>query len=584
LVWKELTEGLAEALRATGLYTPERVARLELAIPREAAHGDWTTNLALLIAREAGRPPRAVAEALAAAFPPDPERFAGVEVAGPGFLNFRYSQTFLERLPAAIRDAGERFGASAGGAGTRVLVEYVSANPTGPLNVVSARAAAVGAALVRLLRATGHEAAGEFYVNDAGRQVDLLGESLAARFAEQVGEERPFPADGYEGDYLRDLAGALPVAAGREALAAGSGVDWFREQALERMVREQRDDLESYGAEFARWFRESELHGAGAVDETLRALGSRGMTYRAKHPEVDRTAAAGSARPAEDAREPLEEAVYLRTGRFGDDKDRVIVRGNGTPTYLLPDIAYHRDKRARGFRVAINLWGPDHHAYVTTMKAALAALGLEPDFLEVLIVQQVNLWQTGVDGKREQVKMSKRRGRLVTLRDLVEDVGADCAKFFFLMRSTSAHLDFDLDVARRRNDENPAYYVQYAHARIASILRYAAERGFEASPGTAVRLAAPEELALARRLAAFPELVRGAAVAREPHRLPTYLVETAADFHRFYHACRVVGEDDEVTRGRLVLAGSVGVVLRNGLALMGVSAPERMERAAAEPA
>jgi arginyl-tRNA synthetase len=350
------------------------------------------------------------------------------------------------------------------------------------------------------------------------------------------------------------------------------GAAWFREQALARMIREQRRDLDEYGAEFARWFRESELHRSGAVAATLRALEQGRMTYRASRPEVDDGAA------GEDA-EGGGEATWLRTGGFGDGKDRVVVRSNGAPTYLLPDLAYHLDKLARGYDVAIDLWGPDHHAYVTTMKAALATAGVRPGFLEVLIVQQVNLWQTGPEGKREQVKMSKRRGLLVTLRDLVEDIGADCARFFFLMRSTNAHLDFDLDVARRQNDENPAYYVQYAHARICSILRYAAERGLAPATGERVRLTVPEEVALVRRLAVFPELVRGAAAAREPHRLPGYLVETAAEFHRFYHACRVVGDDAETSAGRLRLAEAARTVLRNGLDLMGVSAPERMERA-----
>jgi arginyl-tRNA synthetase len=580
LVWKELTEGLAAALRGTGLHTPERMGRLELAIPRESAHGDWTTNLALLIAKEVGRPPRAVAEALAAAFPPSPSTFASVEVAGPGFLNFRYSQAFLERLPGLILEAGGTFGSSGGGAGARVLVEYVSANPTGPLNIVSARAAAVGATLVRLLRATGHDAAGEFYINDAGRQVDLLGQSVAARFAEAAGLEREFPAGGYEGEYVREIAAALPPDAARAALDEPDGAAWFRDQALEQMVREQRRDLDEYGAEFARWFRESELHRSGAVAETLAELEARGMTYRARLPEVDRTTEGAAPDPDAADAAGLEEATYLRTGRFGDDKDRVIVRSDGSPTYLLPDLAYHRDKRSRGHSVAIDLWGPDHHAYVTTMKAALAALGIEDGFLEVLIVQQVNLWETGSDGRREQVKMSKRRGRIVTLRDLVEDIGAECARFFFLMRSTNAHLDFDLDVARRQNDENPAFYVQYAHARIASILRYAADRGLRPAAPEALRLTAPEEVSLARRLAVFPELVRGAAAAREPHRLPAYLVETAAEFHRFYHACRVVGEDAAITQGRLLLAEAARIVLANGLAQMGVSAPERMERAA----
>ena len=568
MVWNALTEGLGEALRAVGLWSEERLGRIELAIPRDPAHGDWTTNLALLLAKEAKRPPRALAESLARAFARDPALFEGVEVAGPGFLNFRYARAFLEALPARIAAADRGFGRSAGGAGVRVLVEYVSANPTGPLNVVSARAAAVGAALVRLLEATGHDAAGEFYVNDSGAQVDLLGESVAARFAERIGRTRPMPEQGYRGGYVAEIAAALPEAAARAALERDEAA-WFRDQALERMIESQRRDLSDYGAEFAAWFRESSLHGSGAVEATLAELAARGMTYRAREPE-----AFSGDRPPGGTEEAGErgDATFLRTHRFGDDQDRVIVRANGVPTYLLPDIAYHRDKRRRGFRHAVDLLGPDHHGYIARMRAALQALGLEPDFLEVLLVQQVNLLSQG-----ETVKMSKRAGEFVTLRDLMSDVGADCAKFFFLMRSTNAHLDFDLDLARARNDENPAYYVQYAHARIASILRFAAERGL-AGEGGRVALEQPEETALARKLAAFPEVVRGAAAAREPHRLPAYLIETAAEFHRFYHACRVVTDDVARSRGRLLLAGAARIVLRNGLALMGVSAPERMER------
>jgi arginyl-tRNA synthetase len=579
LVWTTLAEGLAAALKAIGLHTPERMARLELAIPRDPAHGDWTTNLALGLAREAKRPPRAVAEALAAAFPRDPALFSAVEVAGPGFLNFRYSGAFLAALPARIAREGEAFGRSALAAGDRVLVEYVSANPTGPLNVVNARAAAVGATLVRLLETTGHHAEGEFYVNDAGRQVELLGESMAARFAERVGIPRPFPEDGYQGAYLRDLAAALPEAEARAALAR-SDIAWFRDQALERVMAWQREDLKAYGVEFARWFRESSLHAAHAVEETLAALEARGVVYRAVVPETgaddaDRGGEHGADAGA--AGEARGEATWLRTSRFGDEKDRVLVRANGVPTYLLPDIAYHRDKQARGFQRAIDIWGPDHHGHIARMQAALQALG-HPGFLEVLIAQQVNLLSGG-----QPVKMSKRAGEFITLRDLMNEVGADCAKFFFLMRSTSAHLDFDLDLARQQNDENPAYYVQYAHARIASLLRFAGEKGLTpagAEPVPDEELAIPEVLGLVRKLATWPEVVRGAAAAREPHRIPTYLMETAADFHRYYHACRVVTEDLERSRVRLLIAGAARQVIANGLALLGVGAPERMERAA----
>ena len=580
LVWTTLTDGLAEALRAIGLHTPASLERIELAVPRDPTHGDWTTNLALGLAREAKRSPRAIADALAAAFPRDPAVFASVEVAGPGFLNFRYAPAFLAGLPARIVSEREAFGRSALGSREPTLVEYVSANPTGPLNVVNARAAAVGAALVRLLEATGHRAEGEFYVNDAGRQVELLGESVATRFAERIRSPREFPADGYQGEYLREVAAALPEAEARAALARPDGVAWFRDRALERMIASQREDLQAYGAMFARWFRESTLHEGDAVGETLRALEARGAVYRATVPETGAEDAepGGPEEGGGEAAGGRGEATWLRTSTFGDEKDRVLVRANGVPTYLLPDIAYHRDKHARGFRRAIDLWGPDHHGHVARMQAALAALGVDRAFLEVIIVQQVNLLSGG-----QLVKMSKRAGEFITLRDLMDDIGADCAKFFFLLRSTSAHLDFDLDLARRQNDENPAFYVQYAHARIASLIRFAADRGMAPADGVplpADELAIPEVATLIRKLSTFPEVVRGAAAAREPHRIPTFLMETAAEFHRFYHVCRIVTEDLDRSRARLLLAAAARQVLANGLALMGVSAPERMERPA----
>jgi len=548
LVWAKLTEGLAESLRRAGWLTDERLGRLELAVPRDPAHGDWTTNLALLLARELSMPPRAVAEKLAAGFSADPSTWSSVDVAGPGFLNFSYSDAFLRGLPARVLAGGETFGHWPHDPGTRIQVEYVSANPTGPLNVVNGRAAAVGAALVRLFEATGHRAEGEFYVNDTGAQVEVFGESLAARFAERAGIERALPENGYQGEYLRDLARELPLAEAKRALGEPGGSAWFRDRGLRLMLERQRRDLDEYGAVFSNWFGESTLHRSGAVARTLEALEERGVVYEA------------------------EGARWVRTSAFGDDKDRVVVRSNGVPTYLLPDVAYHRDKRARGFRRAIDLWGPDHHGHILPLKAALEALGLEPDFLEVIIVQQVNLLSGG-----EPVKMSKRAGEFITLRDLMDEVGADCAKFFFLLRSTSAHLDFDLDLAKQQNDENPTYYVQYAHARIASILRFASERGLEPARGQ-VPVEAAEERALLRKLAAFPEVVRGAAAAREPHRIPAYLMETAALFHRFYHVCRVVSEDRERSRARLAIVEATRIVLRNGLGLLGVTSPERMER------
>lgn len=575
MVWSELKAAVAAALEAAGLASPERLASLDFAIPRETSHGDWTTNFCLAVAKQVGRPPRAIAEDLARRIGDAGGIVGAVEVAGPGFINFRYSEAFLAALPARILAEGERFGSSDFGAGERILVEYVSANPTGPMNVVSARAGAVGATLVALLRAAGWDAAGEFYVNDAGNQVDLLGESLAARFGERVGIDRPLPPEGYQGAYLRELADTLPEAEARAHLGAADGAGWFRDQALERMLAWQQRDLAAYGVAFDRWFRESQLHASGAVSETLAELESRRQVYRATRPEGVSEAARSRVKNEEGASAGATEATWLRTFGFGDDMDRVVVRGDGRPTYLLPDIAYHRDKRARGFRRAINLWGPDHHAYVSTLGAAMQALGLEPDFLQVLIVQQVNLLRDGVE-----VKMSKRAGEFVTLRELVDEVGADCARFFFVMRSCSAHMDFDLGLALKQNDENPVFYVQYAHARGAATRRHGLERGLEPASGDPRPLGAPEEVALVRKLATFPEVVRGAAVMREPHRIPTFLIETAAEFHRFYHACRVVGDDLELSRHRLRLCAATQQVLHNGLALMGVSSPERLEREA----
>ncbi len=550
LIWNDLNERLAEALKRCGWHSPERMGRLELVVPREPAHGDWTTNLALLLARELRRAPREVAEALAQQFPGDPAVIGRVEVAGPGFLNFHYSDRFVRRVALRIVQAGEEFGRSRAPTPRSVLVEYVSANPTGPLNVVNARAAAVGSALVRLFLAAGHRAQSEFYVNDEGRQVELLGESLAARFAQSRGEPAALPEGGYEGFYLEALARGLPTAEAEERWSRRD-LAWFGRQAVDRIVEGQRRDLEGYGVHFERWQRESDIHASGQVEATFAELRGRGVVYA------------------------QEGAEWLQTTRFGDDKDRVLVRSSGKPTYLLPDIAYHRDKKARGFDLAIDLWGPDHHGHILPLQASLEALGLPAGFLEVLIVQQVNLVAAG-----QPVKMSKRAGEFITLQDLVREVGVDCAKFFFLLRSTNAHLDFDLQLAQQQNDENPAFYVQYAHARTSGVLRHAAEQRVEAERTEAAcdRLTAPQESALLRLLATWPSVVRGAAQAREPHRVPTFLMEVAAAFHRFYQEQRVVSDDLAQSRARLLLVQATRTALRNGLAVLGVSAPERMER------
>ncbi|MCC6650801.1 MAG: arginine--tRNA ligase [Candidatus Eisenbacteria bacterium] len=572
MVWTELRDAMGAALEAAGLSTPGRLERLDFAIPRDPSHGDWTTNFCMLVAKEAGLSPRAIAEAIVKHFPSDHPVIGAVEVAGAGFLNFRYRDSFTASLPARILADGEAFGRSGFGAGETIVVEFVSANPTGPMNIVSARAAAVGASLVAVLNAAGWKAASEFYVNDAGNQVDLLGASLRARFRARIGEDGTLPEGGYQGEYLALLAAELPEDEGRAALAADDA-GWWRTQALERMIAWQQRDLAGYGVTFDRWFRESTLHESGAVEATRRALEARGVTYQSVKPLGVSEAAQQRVDSEAGASAGDEPATWLKTHDQGDDMDRVIVRADGRPTYLLPDIAYHRDKRERGFRRAINLWGPDHHAYVTTLTSALKALGLEDDFLKVQIVQYVKLMQGD-----EEVKMSKRLGQFETLADLVEEVGPDCARFFFLQLSSNAHLKFDMGKAKERSEKNPAFYVQYAHARCCSLARKGAERGLVAGTGDSAALTAPEEVALVRKLSTFPEVVRGAAAAREPHRVPTYLMELSAELHRYYHNCPVLKAEPEVARHRLRVHDAARQVLSNGLALMGVSAPERLDR------
>ena len=550
-----LREAVARAAAKNGFALPAGDAdppRVPLEVPRHGSHGDYATNLALSLAKAVGRPPRQVAEALVGALDLGPEVIEEATIAGPGFVNFRLSQARLGEDLARAVEAGDAWGTWPATDEPPILIEYVSANPTGPMNVVNARAAAVGSALVRLYRAAGRAAAGEFYVNDAGRQVDLLGASVAARFRERLGEPADFPEDGYQGDYVADLAALVPEAEGRAALATGDAA-YFRSFALERMLAGQERSLAAYGTVFDHWARESTLHASGALATTLADLERSGHVYVS------------------------EGATWFRSSAFGDEKDRVLVRGNGEPSYYLADIAYHRDKAERGFARVLDLWGPDHHGHVARMQAAMQALGLPPEFFRVTIVQFVRLLSKG-----ELVKMSKRAGEFVTLDDLLAEVGADCAKYFFLLRSTNSHLDFDLDLARAQNSDNPAYYVQYAHARVASVLRVAEEKGLAppADPAerraTTARLIAPEERQLLVAIAHFPELVRGAAEAEEPHRLTTFLAAMAASFHQFYHEHRIVTDDLELSRARLLLARGVQQTIKNGLALLGVSAPERM--------
>ncbi len=591
-VRESLQAALAEAVAAGELPEPSPTPPVEVERPRDKRFGDLATNFALLLAGAVGRNPREVAALLASRLAgpgrPDPAAplagppWEAVEVAGPGFLNFHFPRGWLRPVVEEVLALGEAYGRSDRGRGRRVQVEFVSANPTGPLNVVNARAAAYGDALARCLEASGHRVEREYYVNDAGTQFEKLALSLEARARQVLGQQAELPEGGYPGEYVAALA--QEFLAGPEGEAArtlllatrpegGERVAELAElrarlgrHAVERIVTWQRTTLAEYGVSYDRWYLESEVRAAGKPEEALHRLREGGHVYE------------------------RDGALWFRSTALGDDQDRVLVRSNGEITYFLADIAYHLTKFDRGFDRLIVIWGQDHHGYVARMRAAVRALGFAEERLEVLLAQLVRLVREG-----RTVKMSKRRGEFVTMEELLAEVGRDAARFFFLTRSLDAHLDFDLELARRQAADNPVYYVQYAHARICSILRQAEASGQTllrppAGAGVAAEdrgapgepllppatLAEPEEEDLLRHLAWFPEEVARAAERREPHRLTVYARELATAFHAFYTRCRVLGEAPDVTRARLLLVTAVRQVLANCLGLLGVSAPERM--------
>jgi arginyl-tRNA synthetase len=518
--------------------------------PRDASHGDMSTPLAMGLAKKMRRNPVEIAQALADRLVLPADEVESVEVLKPGFVNFRFAPAVLRDNLLSILDDGDRFGASTVGEGKRIQVEYVSANPTGPLVVVSARAAAVGSVLVNLLRFCGYDAEGEYYVNDHGNQVARLGESVRYRLRERlglVGADEEFEGD-YPGEYLAEIAAAVPEAEARAWADPSASAAQPGAFAAARLLDTIRADLDSFGVHFDNFFLESSLH-AGTIEAVFDLLTASGYTY--EH----------------------DGAVFFRSTDLGDDKDRVLKKSDGQSTYFLADIAYHYDKLKRGFGTAVGLLGPDHHGHVPRMEAAMKVLGAPEGWLEVMIVGWVRLME---DGK--PISMSKRAGEFITMRELIADVGADVAKYFFLMRRANSPLDFDLTLARKHSDENPVYYVQYAHARISSVTRFAREKGLSYQRDTVrlERLDGAPERALMLHLMYFAQAVEGAALAREPHRLTTYAQELAAAFHQFYHECRIVGDDPDTSSARLLLAEATMQVLRNALTLLGVGAPSSM--------
>jgi arginyl-tRNA synthetase len=583
LVDEMLAQAL-DALRAEGALSDEGEIKAQAERSRDERHGDYASPVALSLTRFMKRKPREIAEQIVARLP-QAESVSKVEIAGPGFINFFLDRSARQSVLDTVLAQGAAYGRSDMGAGESVQVEFVSATPTGPLHVGHGRGAAYGAALANLLQAAGFRVQREYYVNDAGRQMDILALSVWLRYLEMFGEVVPFPASAYQGAYIRTIADKLRLQQGESLLLSAARVSSdlpadeadggnkevhvdaviarMRELLGEKKFRlvlsagrdallsDIRTDLEEFGVVFDRWYSERSLLDGGAIDRAVQTLRQAGHAYE------------------------KDGALWFKSTSFGDDKDRVVIRENGVPTYFASDIAYHMEKFDRGFSRIIDVWGADHHGYVARVKGALSALGKDPDAFEVPIVQMVHLYRGG-----EKAFMSTRKGEFVTLRELRREVGNDVARFFYIMRRCGQHLDFDLDLAKSQSNDNPVYYLQYAHARICSVLRQAKERGYridiEPEEVDFSQLVQEQEQELLTTLSRFPEVVEAAALAREPHQVAFYLRQVANDFHAYYNAHQFLVDDDALRTARLALNGATRQVLANGLDLLGVHAPEAM--------
>jgi arginyl-tRNA synthetase len=576
-----LLDGALSRLPDLAEVAGELEAEATIERTRDAAHGHFASNVAMRLAKPARRSPRDIAAAIVEQLPAT-EQVEKVEIAGPGFINFYLSPVAFHAEIQAILDKGEDYGRHAPRPSPRILLEFVSANPTGPLHVGHGRHASYGATVGNLLETVGYPVHREYYVNDAGRQMDILGVSVWLRWLESKGETVPFPAAGYRGDYIRDIAAAIDTqgldAAAAETVLEGippdapggdkeehigaliaranellgeDGFDRIRQQALDSIRDDIEDDLAGFGVTFDRWFSEQSLTRSHRIDDALAVLKERGMLYE------------------------KDGATWFRASDFGDEKDRVVVRENGAKTYFASDIAYHFDKRERGFDRLIDILGADHHGYVTRVKAGLEAMGFRAEDLEVQLVQFVALYRGG-----KKVQMSTRSGEFDTLRQLRAEVGNDAARFFYVSRSNDQHLDFDLDIAKSQSNDNPVYYIQYAHARIASVFRQLEEKGLtweseQRSAGLAL-LAEPQEHALMTNLSRYPEVIDLAAANLAPQHLVHYLRDLANDFHTYYNAHVFIVDEEALRDARLSLCAATQRVIANGLAILGVSAPDSM--------
>ncbi|HHU68816.1 MAG TPA: arginine--tRNA ligase [Thermoanaerobacterales bacterium] len=521
-------------------------------VPREKTNGDFATNIAMLLPKQAKMPPRKIAEILTSHMDTADTYIEKVETAGPGFINFYLNNKWLINVIPVIEKEAENYGRCNKGQGKKINVEFVSANPTGPMHMGNARGAALGDSLANLLEAVGYDVTKEFYVNDSGNQIENFGKSLEARYLQLFGIEAEIPEEGYHGEDIIEHMRELIKIEGDKYLNVPEEERRARltEYALEKNLARMKKDLADFGVEFDIWFSEQTLHKVGKVEQTIDYLKEKGYTYES------------------------EDALWFKASQFGAEKDEVLIRSNGLPTYFAADIAYHKNKFERGFEIAIDIWGADHHGHIPRMKGAVEALGYNPDRLHVIIMQLVRLYRQG-----EIARMSKRTGRAVTLSDLIEEVGRDAARFFFNMRSADTHLDFDLDLAVTQSTDNPVFYVQYAHARICSILRQAEENGITILPAEEANLEVlteESELAILRKLADFPSEILNSALAYEPYHLTRYSLELSSLFHTFYNSCRVIGQEENIMIARLLLIKSVKQVLKNTLTLLGITAPERM--------
>ncbi|KUO51233.1 MAG: arginine--tRNA ligase [Desulfitibacter sp. BRH_c19] len=545
-------EDSLERAKSEGKINYESIPAFVVEVPREKNHGDFATNIAMLMAKEARKAPRQIAEIIVETLDLEDTGVEKVEIAGAGFINFYLSTAWLHQILPIVAEMDTEYGTSHYGSGRKVQVEFVSANPTGLLHMGNARGAALGDSSANLLKTAGYQVSKEYYINDTGNQIENLGKSLESIYLEKHGINAPFPEEGYHGEDLKVTVDKFIEKYSKKYV--DTAADLRRERLIEYALEEKltliRKGLENFGVNYDVWFSEQILHDSGELEKTISILKDNGYVYE------------------------KEGALWFESTRFGDEKDEVLVRSNGIPTYFAADIAYHKNKFERGFDWAINVWGADHHGHVNRMKGAMEAIGYKQEQLHVILMQLVRLFRGG-----EIVRMSKRSGQYVTLQELIEEVGADAARYFFVMRSADSHLDFDLDLAKSQSQENPVYYVQYAHARICSIIRQAQEGKINLIPADKINyslLTEEVELALIRKIMEYPELVVGAAKALEPHRLTKYAHELASSFHSFYTQCRVLNTDEDLVQARLALVNSVRITLRNVLKIIGIKAPERM--------